>query len=262
MPFPSIDPVAFSIFGWAVHWYGLAYVAAFLLGGKYVEYTFQKYGKDVNLKKEDGERIFTWIIFGVLLGGRLGYVFFYNADYYLHNLSEIFKLWQGGMSFHGGVLGVLAACALYCKKYKVNLIDLGDRMMPAFSIGIFLGRIANFINGELYGRITDASYGIIFPTGGPLPRHPSQLYEAALEGLLLFIILHFTLKARRNRGEVSGLFLLCYGLFRSLVEFVRERDVQLSDGLFETISMGQILSIPMIIIGIILIIQSKKEVKG
>ncbi|MFT7144624.1 MAG: phosphatidylglycerol:prolipoprotein diacylglycerol transferase [Alphaproteobacteria bacterium] len=262
MPFPAIDPVAFSIFGWAVHWYGLAYVAAFLLGAKYIEYSFSKYGKGVNLNKDDADRIFTWVILGVILGGRVGYVFFYNPEYYMDHIGEAFKLWQGGMSFHGGLLGVLVACALYCKKYSINLLDLGDRLIPAFCIGLFLGRIANFINGELYGRVTDASYGIIFPHGGDLPRHASQLYEAALEGLLLFIILHFTLKARRKRGEVTGLFLIGYGTFRSMVEFVRERDVQLSDGIFETISMGQILSIPMILIGITLIIKSKKEVKG
>lgn len=257
MQFPIVDPVAFSIFGLSVHWYGLAYVFAFLLGAKYVEYSFNTYGKNVNLSKEDSERIFTWIIFGVLLGGRLGYVLFYNLEFYLNNPLHAFMLWEGGMSFHGGLLGVVASAALYCKKYSVNIIDLFDRMAPAFCIGLFLGRIANFINGELFGSVTNKPWGIIFPHGGPLPRHPSQLYEAALEGLVLFIILHVALTKFNRKGLVSGLFLIGYGTFRSLVEFVRERDIQLSDGLFETISMGQILSIPMIIIGLTLIFMNK-----
>lgn len=261
MPFPAFDPIAFSIFGWPVHWYGLAYVAAFLLGSKYIEYTFAKFGKDVNLSKIDAERIFTWVILGVILGGRIGYVLFYNPEYYATHIVDAFKVWEGGMSFHGGLLGVLFSCTLYCKKYSINLLDLGDRLIPAFCIGLFLGRIANFINAELYGRVTEASYGIIFPHAGNLPRHPSQLYEAALEGFILFTILHITLIKRQNRGEVTGLFLAGYGLFRILIEFVRERDVQLSQGLFETISMGQILSIPMMILGITLIIKSKTKLK-
>lgn len=259
MQFPHIDPVAFTVFGFSVHWYGLAYIAAFLLGSKYVEKSFAAAPKQSNLSKDNAESVLTWIIFGVLLGGRLGYVFFYNAAFYIEYPFEILKLWQGGMSFHGGLLGVIIATYLYAKKHKIPYLELTDRMAPAFCIGLFLGRIANFINGELYGRITDLPWGITFPHAGPEPRHPSQLYEAFLEGGLLFFILHLTLKKSPKKGIVSGLFLISYGTFRSIVEFVRVRDPQLSDGIFEVISMGQILCIPMILIGVALILLNKGD---
>lgn len=259
MPFPNIDPVAFSIFGFTVYWYGLAYVAAFLLGGKYVEIVFSKAPKNTNIQKDDSDKIFTWVILGVLLGGRLGYVLFYNFGFYLDNPADILKLWQGGMSFHGGLLGVIAAIYFYAYRNKISFLDLTDRMAPAFCIGLFLGRIANFINGELYGRTTDLPWGIVFPHAGPDPRHPSQLYEAFLEGALLFVILHLTLKTAPKKGVVSGLFLIGYGLFRSIVEFVRVRDSHLNEGIFEIISMGQMLSLPMIAIGCILIFLNKRR---
>lgn len=257
MDFLNIDPIAFSIFGFAVHWYGLAYVAAFILGGKYVEFSFAKAPQNTNITKDDSEKIFTWVILAVLLGGRLGYVFFYNFNFYIENPLDILKLWQGGMSFHGGLLGVAISLYLYGYRNEISFLDLTDRMAPAFCIGLFLGRIANFINGELYGRVTDLPWGVVFPYAGPEPRHPSQLYEAFLEGGLLFIILHLTLRSAPKKGVVSGLFLIGYGLFRSLVELVRVRDNQLSEGVFEIISMGQILSLPMIAIGCILIFLNK-----
>lgn len=257
MSFPIIDPVAFTIFDFSVHWYGLAYVFAFLLGHKYVEYAFTNAPKHTNIKKEDAEQILTWVILGVILGGRLGYVFFYNFEFYLSNPDDILKIWQGGMSFHGGLIGVLLSISLYGKKHKISFLDLTDRMAPAFCIGLLLGRIANFINGELYGAVTTLPWAVIFPHAGPEPRHPSQLYEAILEGGLLFIILHLISKKSPTKGMLSGLFLIGYGLFRSLVEFVRIRDPQLTDGIFELISMGQILSLPMIIIGCMIIYLNK-----
>lgn len=259
MPFPNIDPVAFTVFGFAIHWYGLAYVLAFILGSKYVEKAFEKAPAHTNLQKEDAEKILTWIILGVLIGGRLGYVLFYNLEFYANNPIETLKLWQGGMSFHGGLLGVALATYFYSRKNKIKFLDLTDRLVPAFCIGLFLGRIANFINGELYGRITDLPWGVVFPHAGPLPRHPSQLYEAFLEGGLLFIALHIISKRSPQTGVLSGLFLIGYGIFRGLVEFVRVRDSQLSEGLFEVISMGQILSLPMILVGSILIIYNKRR---
>ena len=259
MDFPTINPVAFSIFGFDVHWYGLAYVASFMLGLKYIERAFNKAPAHTNIRKEDADRIFTWVIFGVILGGRLGYVLFYNFDFSLHNPVDIVKIWQGGMSFHGGLLGVITAILLYGKKYNIHPLNLTDRMAPAFCIGLFLGRIANFINGELYGHVTQQPWGVVFPHAGNLPRHPSQLYEAALEGFLLFFILHFTLKHKPSIGLTSGLFLIFYGLFRFLVEFVRVPDPQLQDGFYTYISMGQILSLPMIAIGCILIFLFNKR---
>lgn len=259
MQFPLIDPIAFTVFGFSVHWYGLAYIAAFLIGSKYIEKSFASAPKNTNLTKENADSILTWVILGVLLGGRLGYILFYNPSFYFEHPLEIIKLWQGGMSFHGGLIGVISSTFLYARKHKIPYLELTDRMAPAFCIGLFLGRIANFINGELYGRTTELPWGVIFPHAGTEPRHPSQLYEACLEGGLLFAILHLTLKKSPKKGIVSGLFLIGYGIFRILVEFVRVRDPQLNDGIFEIISMGQILCIPMILIGIALIILNKGD---
>jgi len=248
----NVDPVAFSIGPLIVRWYALAYLAGFLLGWKYCLRLVMNQG-DKRPNADDIDSFLTWAVIGVILGGRLGYVLFYNFEYYIDNPSNILKLWNGGMSFHGGMLGVLFAMFFYAKKHKINVFELSDIISAATPIGLFFGRIANFINGELYGRQTDMPWGVVFPTGGDIPRHPSQLYESYLEGLVLFLILFFLIKSpKRQVGMVTGVFLLGYGFFRALIEFAREPDVQIGY-IAGFISMGQILSLPMIIGGIVII---------
>jgi phosphatidylglycerol:prolipoprotein diacylglycerol transferase len=193
---------------------------------------------------------------GIIIGGRLGYVIFYNPDYYLNNLLEIFKLWNGGMSFHGGFIGVVFAVIYSSKISKTAILILADLIAIAAPIGIFFGRLANFINGELYGRITNHSFGMIFPNAGNSPRHPSQLYEAFFEGFLLFIIMLLFIKFTNilnKKGLITALFLSCYGSFRFMIEFFREPDANIGL-LYFNFSMGQLLSLPMIIVGLYFII--------
>ena len=193
---------------------------------------------------------------GIIIGGRLGYVIFYNPDYYLNNLLEIFKLWNGGMSFHGGFIGVVFAVIYSSKISKTAILILADLIAIAAPIGIFFGRLANFINGELYGRITNHSFGMIFPNAGNSPRHPSQLYEAFFEGFLLFIIMVLFIKFTNilnKKGLITALFLSCYGSFRFMIEFFREPDANIGL-LYFNFSMGQLLSLPMIIVGLYFII--------
>jgi phosphatidylglycerol:prolipoprotein diacylglycerol transferase len=193
---------------------------------------------------------------GIIIGGRLGYVIFYNPDYYLNNLLEIFKLWNGGMSFHGGFIGVVIAVIYSSKISKTAILILADLIAIVAPIGIFFGRLANFINGELYGRITNHSFGMIFPNAGNSPRHPSQLYEAFFEGFLLFIILLLFIKFTNilnKKGLITALFLSCYGSFRFMIEFFREPDANIGL-LYFNFSMGQLLSLPMIIVGLYFII--------
>lgn len=255
--FPNIDPVALSIGPLQIHWYALAYIAGFLGGWAYAVWLLKRYGAASPFKPAMFEDLLTWIVVGVILGGRLGYVLFYNSFLYLHNPADIFKLWQGGMSFHGGFAGVLIAVALWARKNKLSFLTVTDVAAVATPIGLFFGRCANFINGELFGRVTTSPFGFIFPNGGPLPRHPSQLYEAALEGVLLFVVLY--LLARRSdawtkHGLLSGVFLIGYALSRMLVELVREPDAQIGF-LFAGITMGQLLSLPLLIAGIWIVIR-------
>ncbi|HOO51257.1 MAG TPA: prolipoprotein diacylglyceryl transferase, partial [Alphaproteobacteria bacterium] len=210
--------------------------------------------------REDIDEFMTWAIIGVLLGGRLGYVLFYNLPIYIEQPLEALKVWHGGMSFHGGALGVIIALIAFSTLKKISLLRLSDIAVSVVPLGLFFGRIANFINGELYGRVTDASLGMVFPRGGELPRHPSQLYEAAFEGLLLFIILFGLMhvqKIRNCSGMIAGLFLLLYGLFRFVIEFFREPDVQLGF-IFEQVTMGQILCIPMMLSGLAIMLWAKR----
>lgn len=248
--FPNIDPVAFAVGPVVVRWYALAYVAGFLLGWRYCLHLAGLY-KGGRLDKTDIDDFLTWAMVGVLLGGRLGYVLFYQTAHYLANPGEVLMLWQGGMSFHGGAAGVIIALIIFSYVRKISLLRLSDIVCTSLPIGLFFGRIANFINGELYGRVTDAPIGMVFPGGGELPRHPSQLYEAALEGVVLFVILAALMRleyVRARPGIVAGAFLVGYGVFRSFVELFREPDVQL--GLIGGVmSMGQILSLPMIAAG-------------
>jgi phosphatidylglycerol:prolipoprotein diacylglycerol transferase len=264
--YPHIDPVALRItFGGLdlpVYWYGIAYVCAFFAGLYYIKWAFRRYPvSGVEKSTELADDIFMWIILGVILGGRLGYTLFYNFGYFSDNPLEIFKTWQGGMSYHGGMLGVFIAMFLFAKKRGIHFFDVADRLAPGVCIGLLLGRIANFVNGELYGRVADVPWAMVFPSGGDMPRHPSQLYEAGLEGILLFMILHFVLLKRYRLGEVSGLFMIGYGLSRITVEFFRQPDdlEHLQQGIFTVITMGQLLSIPMVLFGLGLLYWSKKR---
>jgi len=210
---------------------------------------------------EQVDDFLVWATLGVILGGRFGYVFFYKPDYYLYNPVEILKVWKGGMSFHGGFLGVVTAALLYARKHKFPALALADMLAIVAPVGLFFGRIANFINGELYGRITDASWGMVFPNGGPLPRHPSQLYESALEGAVLFAVLMILRRTSfgQKPGVLTGTFLIGYALARSFVELFRQPDAYLGF-LIGGATMGQLLSAPMILVGAYLIyrVASKK----
>ncbi|MCB1783312.1 MAG: prolipoprotein diacylglyceryl transferase [Alphaproteobacteria bacterium] len=259
LQFPEISPFVFQIGGFGVRWYALAYLAGFILGWRY---SLSLAAKD----EEEGtasnsptrthiDDFLSWAIVGVLLGGRLGYVFFYQPSFFMANPLEIIKIWHGGMSFHGGALGVITAMILFSHFRKVSLFRLSDIICAAVPIGLFFGRLANFVNAELYGRVTTVPWGMIFP-GQTLPRHPSQIYEALLEGLVLFGVLAILIRkpAFKDRpGFISGAFLFGYGMMRGLVEFVREPDSYL--GLFAGwISMGQILCLPMILVGAALMV--------
>ena len=256
MPFPNFDPVLIHIGPLAIRWYALAYIAGILLGWWYCAQLVKKTDLWTPAVPPVGSRqiddLVLWITVGVIVGGRAGSVLFYGRDQYIDHPLDVFAIWKGGMSFHGGFIGVTVALVVYSLVNKIDMLRLGDLVAPCVPFGLFFGRIANFINGELWGRPTTLPWGIIFP-GAPdaLPRHPSQLYEAALEGLLLFLILRLAthrLHWLRRQGALTGLFMLFYGLFRILLENVRQPDAGLDDfplGL----TMGIILSVPMVVAG-------------
>ncbi|NOQ45268.1 MAG: prolipoprotein diacylglyceryl transferase [Desulfobulbaceae bacterium] len=256
LSYPLIDPVIFSIGPLQVRWYGLMYVLGFMATYLLVRYQAKLFSWKEMLRHVDNLNLS--IILGVIIGGRLGYVLFYNPVYYLRHPLEILATWEGGMSFHGGCLGVLLAGLLYCRRHQLNFWKGADLYVVTVPVGLMLGRIGNFINGELFGRVTEIPWAMVFPGGGPLPRHPSQLYEALLEGALLFIIL-WSLKSRPWKsktlwwphGSMLALFLILYSVFRFLVEFVREPDSHLGEVLFD-LTMGQILSMTMIAAGLLL----------
>ena len=254
MTYPQIDPIALSIGPLHVHWYGLMYLFGFLFVWLLGLYRVNK----TDWTRQQLEDLLFYGAVGVIIGGRVGYAIFYDFQANLENPLNIFKIWQGGMSFHGGLLGVLAAFAWFGKKTGKSFFDISDFIAPMVPIGLMFGRIGNFINGELWGKVTDVPWAMVFPGAGPLPRHPSQLYEAALEGVLLFIILWWFSSKPRPKAAVSGLFLLGYGFFRFLVEFVRIPDAQYGYLAFDWLTMGQILCLPMIFFGIILMIVSYK----
>jgi phosphatidylglycerol:prolipoprotein diacylglycerol transferase len=250
LPFPAIDPVAFEVGPLVVRWYALSYLVGFLVGWRLAIVFARR--SPIRPNGEDMDAFVTWAIIGVILGGRLGYVLFYNIEVYLQDPLAIFQVWQGGMAFHGGLLGAVVAMIIYARVRGFSPFALGDMVAAVAPIGLFFGRIANFINAELYGRVTDVSWGVVFPGTDGQPRHPSQLYEAFLEGLVLFIVMLILVRRRSillRPGTVAGVFLILYGLFRFLVEFVREPDAQLGF-LWLGATMGQILSLPMILIGV------------
>jgi phosphatidylglycerol:prolipoprotein diacylglycerol transferase len=251
---PQFDPVAFHVGPVAVRWYGLMYLLGFVL---FV--VLGKYRARQNLltgwHPRDVDDMLFYGVFGVILGGRLGYVLFYKPLYYLDHPLEVFALWQGGMSFHGGLIGVLIAMVLFARRRHKRWLEVTDFVAPLAPLGIAAGRLGNFINGELWGRPTSVPWAMVFPQVDTLPRHPSQLYELGLEGLALFVLLWVYARRRRPVGAVSGLFLIGYGVFRFVVEYAREPDNFLGV-LALGLSMGQWLSLPMIAAGVVLMIWS------
>ncbi len=255
--FPMVDPVAVSLGPFVVRWYALAYIAGLLLGWRYCRYLAAKGGP---VSPDDFDDFLTWATFGVVLGGRIGYVLFYKPDYFFAHPLEIFEVWNGGMSYHGGMLGVLVAIFVFARKRGISGLALGDLVAAATPIGLFFGRLANFINAELYGRPTDVPWAMVFPTGGPEPRHPSQLYEAFLEGLVLFAILAWLARKpemRERHGLIGGAFLAGYGIARIIGETFREPDAFIGFLSFGT-TWGQWLSVPMVIAGVVLIQRAKR----
>ncbi|WP_341793444.1 MULTISPECIES: prolipoprotein diacylglyceryl transferase [unclassified Rickettsia] len=253
MVFPNIDPIIFSIGPLAVSWYSLSYVTGILLGWRYASKIIEKF--NLSITKKNLEDFISWAIIGIIVGGRIGYVLLYNPYKYLTNPIEILKTYEGGMSFHGGLIGLIISAYFFCKKHNINLLSLADIISSAAPIGLFFGRIANFINGELYGRVTSSSFGMIFPNSDLRPRHPSQLYEAFFEGLVLFLILAclvFKYQTIKRSGLTFGIYLVFYSIFRIIIETFREPDIQIGF-IFDTLTMGQILSLPMLLLGIYLV---------
>ena len=249
---PDFDPVAFSLGPLHVRWYGLMYLLGFLAGWALGRYRARQPGSGWTAEQMD-DLVF-YIALGVILGGRIGYILFYGFSSFLDNPLVLFRVWEGGMSFHGGFIGVLLAMVLFARKYQKGFWPTIDFIAPLIAPGILFGRLGNFINGELWGRVTDLPWGMIFrQTGDNLPRHPSQLYEATLEGLALFLIVWLFSAKPRPTMAVSGVFALSYGIFRFLVEFVRQPDAQLGYLAFGWVTMGQVLSLPLIMVGVALL---------
>lgn len=258
---PQFDPVAIAIGPIAIHWYGLMYLLAFLQFWWLGKLRITR-GAAPGWETEALDDLLFYGVLGVILGGRLGQVLFYEPGYYLAHPTEILMVWKGGMSFHGGFLGVLVAMAFIARKYQRSWLDVTDFIAPLVPLGLAVGRIGNFINGELWGRIADPAlpWAMIFPQVDNLPRHPSQLYQAGGEGLLLFVLLWFYSAQPRGRGAVSGMFLVGYGCFRFFAEFFRTPDAGIF-GLSYEVSMGQWLSLPMIIAGLLLITLARKPLR-
>lgn len=284
----NIDPILLHLGPLQIRWYGLMYLVGYFVGYLLL---MRRYKRGLNILNSEGNQtLITYIMIGMIIGARLVYVFVYNPMYYLNHLTEIPAVWQGGLSFHGALLGYVVAVILFCRKYKIQFFHIMDNIVIGASMGIFFGRLGNFINGELYGRVTDVSWGVIFADGGPLPRHPSQLYQALGEGLIVFLLLHIIQKFEQKKGEapilenaietqskngktpkkvliewkrtgvMSAWFLVLYGVARFIIEFFREPDAQL--GFFaEYFSMGQILCSLMIIAGFIILRNVTKKPK-
>jgi phosphatidylglycerol:prolipoprotein diacylglycerol transferase len=262
LPFPNFNPVLIQLGPFAIRWYALAYIVGILLGWVYARAVVRNeklWGGPAPMTALHIDDFIVWVTLGIILGGRLGYVLFYNPEYFAAHPMESFQLWKGGMSFHGGFIGCVSAVVLFAKKNKIPILSLGDVTCAVGTLGVLLGRLANFINGELWGRPTDVAWGIVFP-GEAVARHPSQLYEAALEGLLLFIVLGLLLRAGalRRPGLIIGAFALGYSLARSFCELFREPDAQLGF-LWNTITMGTLLSIPLLLAGIALIVNALRH---
>nr|WP_174459599.1 prolipoprotein diacylglyceryl transferase [Neorhizobium vignae] len=268
MPFPNIDPVAFSIGPLAVHWYGLAYVAGIMLGWFYA----RRLAANGSLWK-DGQSPITaaqlddflvWVAAGIVLGGRIGYILFYDMGSVAANPIRAIEIWNGGMSFHGGFIGATIAMIIFARRNAIPVWSMFDTVAAVVPFGLFFGRVANFINGELWGRLSSAPWAVVFPTGGPFSRHPSQLYEAGLEGIVLLLVLAlliFRFKALKVPGTIAGTFVIGYALCRIFVEFFREPDAQLGYLLGTNwLTMGMVLSLPMIAAGVWAILRARAAV--
>jgi phosphatidylglycerol:prolipoprotein diacylglycerol transferase len=250
--YPQLDPVLVQIGPLAIRWYGLMYMLSFLIGWPLLSRRARRWMPELTIELQND--LLLWIVLGVVLGGRLGYILFYNASYYFSHPAALIRIWEGGMSFHGGLIGVLLAGWLFARKHRLGFLKLADTVIPVFPLGLLLGRIGNFINAELWGRVTDVPWGMVFPGAGPLPRHPSQLYEAVLEGVVLMAVLWYLGRKERPEGWLLGVFSLGYALSRFLVEFVREPDAHLGLLAFGW-TMGQWLTIPMMAIGVLLMVR-------
>ncbi len=257
LAFPNIDPVLIQLGPFAIRWYALAYIAGIVVGWRWCLHLLDKPPKVMT--RQEFDDFLLWATLGIVLGGRLGYVLFYRPSYYLENPLEAVQVWHGGMSFHGGLLGVLLAIGLFARAKRVPYFALADVVACGVPFGLFFGRLANFINGELWGRVTDVPWAMVFPGGGPEPRHPSQLYQAAMEGVLLWLLLYVVERtgARRRTGLVSGVFMIGYGCARSIGELFRQPDSFM--GFFAAgTTMGQLLSAPMILFGIYLVVRARR----
>jgi phosphatidylglycerol---prolipoprotein diacylglyceryl transferase len=257
IPFPDLDPVLVTIGPFAIRWYALAYILGILLGWVYARAVIRherNWGGPAPLTVEDLDDFILWVTLGIILGGRAGYVLFYNLPHFIEHPLEILQVWNGGMSFHGGFMGCVVAVIWFARAHGLPVLSLGDLTCAVAPVGLLLGRIANFVNGELWGRFADVSWAVIFPHGGGIPRHPSQLYEAGLEGLGLLIVLGLMVRAGalRRPGLILGAFAAVYAVMRSFCEFFREPDVQLGF-LWGGMTMGMLLCVPLFIAGVMLI---------
>ena len=260
IPFPAIDPILIEVGPFAIRWYSLAYVAGLLIGWRYVRRLAAGPPETVGAREVDD--FLVWATLAVVLGGRIGYVLFYQPAYFVAEPLAILRVWQGGMSFHGGLLGVIVATIWFARRRRVPVLAFGDLIACAAPIGLFLGRLANFINGELFGRVADVPWAMVFPRGGPLARHPSQVYEAGMEGAVLFVLLYLAWRhtgLRRRPGALTGLFLAGYAVARMIAELFRQPDAHLGFLLGGT-TMGQWLSAPMLVVGLYLIVGAKPRV--
>ena len=258
LQFPNFDPVLVHLGPFAIRWYALAYIVGILLGWVYARAIVRNaklWGGPAPMTTADFDDFIVWVTLGIILGGRIGYVVFYNPAYFAAHPLESFQLWKGGMSFHGGFTGCVVAVVLFARRHRIPILSLGDVTCAVGPIGLLLGRLANFVNGELWGRPSNVPWAMVFPTGGPVPRHPSQLYEAGLEGLLLLIVLAVLVRmgALRRPGLILGAFATCYALARSFSELFREPDPQLGF-LWGGLTMGMLLSIPLFLFGIGMIV--------
>jgi phosphatidylglycerol:prolipoprotein diacylglycerol transferase len=257
LPFPNLDPILIQIGPFAIRWYALAYIVGILGGWLYARAIIRNarlWGGPAPLTTLHYDDFIVWVTLGIILGGRLGYVLFYNPAYFAAHPLEALELWKGGMSFHGGFTGCVAAVVLFAWKNKVPMLSLGDITCAVGPIGLLLGRLANFVNGELWGRPSDVPWAMVFPSGGPMPRHPSQLYEAALEGVVLLVVLGLLIRAGalRRPGLTIGAFAIGYAIARSACELFREPDAQLGF-LWGGLTMGMVLSLPLLLFGAVLV---------
>jgi phosphatidylglycerol:prolipoprotein diacylglycerol transferase len=267
IPYPVFDPVLINLGPIAVRWYALAYIVGILLGWLYARTIIKHeefWGGSPPMTPADYDDFILWLTLGIILGGRIGYVLFYNPGHFAAHPLESIELWKGGMSFHGGFLGCVVAVLLFARHRGLSILSLGDLTCAAATIGIFLGRIANFINGELWGRASNVPWAMVFPSGGPVPRHPSQLYEAFLEGVVMFLVLAVLIRRRalQRPGFILGVFALGYGIARSICELFREPDIQIGF-LWGGLTMGMLLSLPLMIAGLALMaVAMRRNVAG